>query len=376
VVLHARWHADVDDYARDAQWSRNGALVAVACAEGAVVILDGATGAVRHRLLGHPGGALRVSWSAPSVAPGVLASAGQDGHVRLWNADTGECIAELDAAGVDGAHDARRIVPWAEHVTWSPAGDRLATAAGREVRVWHADGRLVQRHPPLTSTVSALAWRRAGSPGDVRLSAAAYGGVMLYAEARQPVDCDELAVVERRFDWRGSFLTMAWSPNGHVLAAGMQESAIHLWVAPRATNGARRGSGDETAFADLEMSGYPTKVRELAWSPDSKLLATGGGTEVTVWSFAGKGPAGTRPRQLRGHVILVSDVAFHCRGSLLASGGEDGQLMVWDLARTIDTPSGECLVPGGVTSVAWHPEERVVLGAHASGRVAAWKLPW
>jgi WD40 repeat protein len=72
----------------------------------------------------------------------------------------------------------------------------------------------------------------------------------------------------------------------------------------------------------------------------------------------------------------VSDAGFHGRGSLLASGGEDGQLLVWDLARSTNTPSGGCLVPGGVSCAAWHPRERVVLGAYASGRVAARELPW
>jgi WD40 repeat protein len=391
-ALGRRWHAEVADYATDAQWSRDGAVVAVACAEGTVMILDGTTGAVRHRLSGHAGGALRLSWSAPSdahgvlahgvLAHGVLASAGQDGVARLWNPVTGACLAELDAAGVDVTLGVRRAVPWAEHLAWSPAGDRLATAAGRELRVWTADGHLVRRHPAAASTVSALAWRQPShsvsapsTASAARLSAASYGGAVLYGDERGPLDAQGLAVVERRFDWRGSFLTMAWSPNGRVLAAGMQESAIHLWVeaAPRRTGA--DGSYD-SGYDDLEMRGYPTKVRELSWSSDGKLLATGGGADVTVWSFAGKGPAGSRPRQLRGHVLAVTDLAFHRRGSLLASGGEDGQLLVWDLTRSINAPSGECLTPCGVSRVAWHPRERVVLAAYASGRVAAWELPW
>ena len=62
----ARWTADVGDYPADARWSGDGAWVAVACAEGAVLLLDGRTGAVRHRLAGHRGGTLAVAWSAPT----------------------------------------------------------------------------------------------------------------------------------------------------------------------------------------------------------------------------------------------------------------------------------------------------------------------
>ncbi len=198
-----------------------------------------------------------------------------------------------------------------------------------------------------------------------------YGGGTLYAPERRTIDEQELAAgqraaVDHRFDWRGSFLTVAWSPDGRVLAAGMQEGAIHLWVAV---------AGKQLAFEDLEMSGYPTKVRELAWSADGKQLATGGGAEVTVWSFAGRGPAGTRPIRLRGHVLPVTDIAFYRSASLLVSGGEDGQLLIWDLIRSTKKPLGGVLVPSAVSRVSWHPRERVALAAYASGRLAAWVAP-
>jgi len=299
-------------------------------------------------------------------------------------------------------------VPWAEHLAWSPEGDRLATGAGREVRLWDAAGRLLRRHLPLQSTVSALAWRpRPGDAAGASLTAAGYGGAVIYAPVRAPGgarrdpvtdvgDADDVGAVERRLEWRGSFLTMAWSPTGRVLTAGMQESAIHIWVALSAREAARRAAmgeppipaprapglpprGDEAAFDNLEMSGYPTKVRELAWSADGRLLATGGGAAVTVWSFAGKGPAGTRPLQMGGpsggHELLVSDLAFHRSGSLLASGGEDGQLLLWDLVRSTKKPVAGALLPGAVSRVAWHPRDRAVLGAHASGLVATWEAP-
>ena len=62
---------------------------------------------------------------------------------------------------------------------------------------------------------------------------------------------------------------MAWSPDGKVLAHGNQDATVHFWYAQTGT--------------DLQMSGYPTKVRELGWDFTSRYLATGGGRMPCVW---------------------------------------------------------------------------------------------
>jgi WD40 repeat protein len=67
---------------------------------------------------------------------------------------------------------------------------------------------------------------------------------------------------QRRFEWKGSILRLAWSPNGRFVATGDQDSTVHFWF--------------EEDRRDLQMSGYPTKVREL-WNAASRYLATGGG---------------------------------------------------------------------------------------------------
>ena len=54
------------------------------------------------------------------------------------------------------------------------------------------------------------------------------------------------------------------------------------------------------------MSGYPAKPSSLAFDDTGTLLATGGGEAVTVWSFQGSGPEGTRPGVLEFHVQPVT----------------------------------------------------------------------
>jgi hypothetical protein len=40
----------------------------------------------------------------------------------------------------------------------------------------------------------------------------------------------------------------------------------------------------------MQMSGYATKVRSMAWTNRSRYLATGGAESVVCWPFFGGGP--------------------------------------------------------------------------------------
>ena len=123
-----------------------------------------------------------------------------------------------------------------------------------------------------------LAWR----PGTNHLAVLAYGAATVYDPAGGIEPVKTLA-------WKGSPLAMAWSPDGTILAHGNQDATVHFW--------------DYHRSLDLQMSGYMTKVRELAWDSTSRYLATGGGPVVCLWDCkAGpSGPEGTRPQMLEGH---------------------------------------------------------------------------
>jgi WD40 repeat protein len=341
-VIEPVWRTETGDAPLAIAVSARGEYLAVAGGDGEVHVLDSEQGRVVQSWAAHAFGALCVGWSCHNDC---LASGGQDGYVRFWSLAGGDAIATQSASPEDERRE-RVMRPWVEHVVWSPDGQTLATAAGPHVALWDSSGALIRRLPPFRSTVADLQWL----PDGDRLSAVGYSGAMVWHRRDETVG-DPL-------HWKGSFLCHAWAPTGKWLAAGMQESAVHIF--------------ETKTKGDLEMSGYSQKVLRLSWSADGKRMITNGGPYGTVWNFAGSGPAGTRPVSLGGHVLSVTDVAFARHGLWVATCGEDGQLLIWNLTVSSQRAMAAGFVPSAALRLGWHPTDRRVFTTHQSGWVVGW----
>lgn len=328
--LRERWRFELDDYPIAVAWSPRAPLVAAAASSGPIALLDATSGELVRTLAGHDGGTMDIGWNASGT---LLGSGGQDGCARIWDVASGENVA--CEAGV----------PWVEHVAFDPLGgdhEVLAIAAGRVVSLWSARGEGVRAYAAHPSTVSAIAWK----PGRRELLSAAYGALTTWLPER-----DRRA---RVFRWKGSILSIACSRDGRYIATGDQDRTVHFW---------RTSSGE-----DLQMSGYPMKVLQLAWDASSRFLATGGSDVVTVWDCR-KSPAGTRPRSLEGHEAPITGLAFQHAGSLLASCDAAGGIAMWDLRRAREPLAREQLDAEAV-ALAWEPGDGAILAASSTGRMS------
>jgi len=340
-ILRPGWSAAVGDYAIAGGWVGGGNVLVVGDAAGGIYGFEGTSGETRWERLGiHAGGML-----AMAIQPGgaMFATSGQDGRVLIWNAEDGQVIQTIELES-----------GWVENVAWSSDGKWLAASLSRRVHVFGIDGQEVWQSDDHPSTVSTIAW-----VGADELATACYGRVSFFAASS--------GETLQQLEWQGSLVSMVLSPDGNVVACGSQDNSVHFW---------RRSSGEDSA-----MHGYPGKPSSLSFDDKGVLLATSGGEDVTVWSFQGDGPEGTRPGVLEFHIKPVTALTFAGRGRRLASGARDGGVVVWSLQGSGEgVPVGAALVGDGtrlpdiVSDLAWRPDDRGLAALDASGGVTYWRV--
>ena len=269
-MLHKGWTAQVNDYVIACGWALNGKIFLSADTSGGLFAFDGIEGNILWQNQNiHSGGLLAMSINSTGD---IIATAGQDGQVRLWDSKSGI--------------EMRTIVlgkGWVENLKWSPDGNKLAIVFSRNVYIFSSDGKLnwcSEKHP---STVSAIAWSRKDE-----LATACYGRVTFFDFISNKTN--------QILEWKGSLVSMVLSPDGDIVACGSQDNSVHFW---------RRSTGH-----DAEMTGYPGKPSHLSFDDSGTLLATGGSERVTVWSFQGDGPEGTIPGELAHHTEPISTISF------------------------------------------------------------------
>jgi len=272
-----------------------------------------------------------------SVYGGGILCAASDGKRVVMGGDDGK-LAAVDAKGkvTELAQDAKRR--WIDNVALHSDG-AIAWSVGKTAFV--RSGKNDDKSFEARSTVGGLAF----APKGLRLAIAHYGGVTLWFP--------NMAANGEFLEWAGSHLAVTFSPDNKFLVTAMHEPAMHGW-----------------RLADnrhMRMSGYPGRVRSMAWSAGGKFLATSGADTVIMWPFASKdGPMGKEPAMLAPLQARVTMVACHPRENILAAGYGDGTIL---MVRMED--GGELLVRRNgtppIAALAWNAKGTLLAFSDEAG---------
>ena len=267
------------------------------------------TGGLERQFSGHTAAVRAITLLSDNK---TLASAGDEGAIRLWGAKAETVHQVIGHTG--------------PIVTLAPLGDRLLSAGSDgAIKVWS----LSATPPP-----APLA-----HPGLVS------GLVVLPDGSRFLTGCDDKQVrlwnmtndkTERLFSGPTlGILSVAANRSGDRIAAGSADKSVHIWE----TN-----SGKVVA----KIAGLSAAIRAVAFSGDGKRLVAGlaDGTLKTYDAATGK-----EVKTLTAHKGAVNAIAVTSRGDAIVSAGEDGQLLTQPIEGGAATPTK---LTGPATAVVLH----------------------
>jgi WD40 repeat protein len=301
--------------------------------------------------------------------------------------------ARLDFQGYEGGND-----PATQSITIRNTGEQplswTAQADASWVRVGLSRGEL----PPGASQSVAVSVRLVGlSAGDRQ------AGIIITAPGAQgsPVRVVVTLRVKSRLvrtltGHTGNVRSVAFSPDGRLLASGSNDNMIKLWeVASGRELHTLRGHNDYVTSVAFSPDGrflassswdktvklwevvtgrwltrfeHENYVTSIAFSPDGQLLASGSyDRTIKLWEVH----MGREVRTFFGHTGWVTSVAFSLDGQLLASGSQDGTIKFWEVANGKELRF--LRFQGEILSVAFSPDWQL-LALPGFGGIELWEV--
>ena len=214
-----------------------------------------------------------------------------------------------------------RTFPGTFPIAFTPSGERLIFAEGRDLQAWEVStGNLV---PCITGASGWITHFACMDPQGRQIALKSQNAPSLELwDAESHEKQSDLETIRERVT------SLKSSRDGRQVAAGALSGAVYAWNLD--------GGKGKTVF-----NAHNGLVMGLAFSPNGKILATGGADQVirlwdvnSFWNDKTQAPLAV----LSGHEGEIWDLSFSANGALLASASKDGTARLWDIETTLQAP--------------------------------------
>ena len=294
--------------------------------------------------------------TAVSLQPNgrFLASGHHDGVVVLWDMQNREKVGVL-----------RGLNAMVESVVFSPDGTLLASSARENARLWDVQKR---KQIAVFKNRAAIVESVAFSPDGKILASVANNAIRLWDTKRKK----KVGVLLQETRWMplrqkpmeaGEYSaysiiqSLAFSPDGKLLASGGTDNKVRMWDVQKRKEIFIREPGEKKRGS----------IFAVAFSPDGKILVSAGSENIHLWDVAEHRLIGTLNTEEH-----VEALAFNPDGRFLAAGVTT-RVRVWNMETQEEVAALEgCL--GAVKTIAFSSDGNTIVGSAGHGVIRVWDI--